>query len=61
MDGVSKECEILELRLLDGLKDQEQPVFVDANISIETLKKIAPSNHVLVMLANPQISVRCFF
>lgn len=61
MDGVSKECEILELRLLDELKDQEQPVFVDTNISIETLKKIAPSNHVLVMLADPQISVRCFF
>ena len=31
MDGVSRECEILELRLLDGLKDQGRPVFVDTN------------------------------
>ena len=61
MDGVSHECEILELRILDGLKEQRKPVFVDTNISIETLKKITPSNHVLVMLADPQISVRRFF
>ena len=61
MDGVSRECEILELRLLDGLKDKGRPVFVDTNISIETLKSITPADHVLVMLANPQISVRRFF
>ena len=61
MDGVSRECEILELRLLDGLKDQGRPVFVDTNISIETLKSITPADHVLVMLADPQISVRRFF
>ena len=61
MDGVSHECEILELRILDGLKEQNKPVFVDTNISIETLKKIAPFDHVLVMLADPQISVRRFF
>jgi dephospho-CoA kinase len=61
MDGVSRECEILELRLLDGLKDQGRPVFVDTNVSIETLKSITPADHVLVMLADPQISVRRFF
>ena len=61
MDGVSRECEILELRLLDGLKDQGRPVFVDTNISIETLKSITPEDHVLVILADPQISVRRFF
>ena len=61
MDGVSKECEILELRILDGLKEQDQPVFVDTNISLDTLKTITPHNHVLVMLADPQISVRRFF
>ena len=61
MDGVSDECEILELRILDGLKDQDRPVFVDTNISIETLKSITPADHVLVMLADPQISVRRFF
>ena len=61
MDGVSIECEILELRLLDELKEQKKPVFADTNISIETLKKITPADHVLVMLADPQISVRRFF
>ena len=61
MDGVSRECEVLELRILDGLKEQRKPVFVDTNISIERLKRITPSNHVVVMLADPQISVRRFF
>ena len=61
IDGVSKECEIVELRILEKLIDQKKPVFVDTNISIETLKKIAPPNHVLVMLADPDISVRRFF
>ncbi|MBR6239781.1 MAG: hypothetical protein IKR03_03295 [Clostridia bacterium] len=61
IDGVSRECEILELRILDGLEKQNKPVFVDTNISIETLKKAVPSDHVLVMLADPEISVRRFF
>ena len=61
MDGVSHECEILELKILDALKKQDRPVFADTNISIETLKKTAPPEHVLVMLADPQISVRRFF
>ncbi len=61
MDGVSRECEILELKILDGLKDQGRPIFVDTNISIEMLKSITPADHVLVMLADPQISVRRFF
>ncbi len=61
MDGVSRECEILELRILDGLNDQGRPVFVDTNISIETLKSITPADHVIIMLADPQISVQRFF
>ncbi len=60
-DGVSKECEMLELRILEGLEKQDKPVFVDTNISIETLKKIAEPGHVLIMLADPMISVRRFF
>jgi hypothetical protein len=60
-DGVSKECEILELRILEGLKEQNRPVFVDTNISIETLKQIAEPGHVLIMLADPLISVHRFF
>lgn len=60
-DGVSKECEILELRILEDLSKQEKPVFVDTNISIETLKTITDDSHVTIMLADPQISVRRFF
>lgn len=60
-DGVSKECEVLELRILNGLEDGGKPVFVDTNISLETLRKIAAPGHVLVMLAEPDVSVRRFF
>ena len=60
-DGVSKECEILELRILEDLVREGRPVFVDTNISIETLKEIADPKHVLIMLADPEISVRRFF
>lgn len=38
-----------------------KPVFVDTNISIETLKKISDTDHVLIMLADPDISVNLFF
>ena len=61
IDGVKKECEILELRMLPEICNQGKPVFVDTNISIATLKRIAPENHTLVMLADPMISVRRFF
>lgn len=61
IDGVAKECEILELRILEELSTQEKPIFVDTNISIETLKAITNYGHVLIMLADPQISVQRFF
>ena len=60
-DGAAKECEILELRILSGLAGQEKPVFVDTNISVETLREVAGPGHVLIMLADPEISVRRFF
>ncbi len=60
-DGVSRECEVLELRILEGLRGQDKPVFVDTNISVETLKAVAAPGHVLIMLADPEISVRRFF
>lgn len=61
IDRTSKECEILELRILKHLSAQEKPVFVDTNVSIETLKTVTDPDHVLIMLADPQISVRRFF
>ena len=61
IDGAAEECEILELRILEELRNQKKPIFVDTNISIETLKTIARPDHVLIMLADPDISVRRFF
>ncbi len=60
-EGVAKECEVLELRILEGLKKQGRRIFVDTNISIETLKKISDTDHVLVMLSDQMVSVNRFF
>ena len=57
----SKECEILELQILETLCTPERPVFVDTNISLDTLRKITDPSHVLIMLADPEISVNRFF
>ena len=65
IDGAARECEILELRILEDMlknpETQNKKIFVDTNISIETLHKIAKHDHVLIMLADPDISVRRFF
>ena len=61
INGTSKECERLELRILEELDKQGRPVFVDTNISVEVLKTAAVHDHVLIMLADPQISVQRFF
>lgn len=61
INGVSKECEVLELRILENLEANGRPVFVDTNICIDTLKKISDERHVLIMLADPSISVSRFF
>lgn len=60
-DGVTVECERLELRILSELDTRGRPVFVDTNIRPETLKTISDRQHVLIMLADPEISVRRFF
>lgn len=59
--GVTKECEILELRMLEEISRRGKPVFVDTNICPETLRKVAAPGHVLIMLAEPEISVKLFF
>ena len=61
IQGVSKECEILELRILEKLCQEGKPIFVDTNVCIETLREIVEPNHVLIMLADQEISVRRFF
>ena len=40
-DGVTKECERLELQILPELAKQGRPVFVDTNIRPETLKTVS--------------------
>lgn len=61
IDGVTKECEVLELKILEELKKQKRRIFVDTNISIETLKEISDADHVLVMLSEQTVSVNRFF
>ena len=61
IDGVSKECETIELRMLPDICKTGKKVFVDTNISVETLHKIAEPGHVVIMLTDPDISVKRFF
>ena len=61
IDATRKECETLELRMLPEICSQGKKVFVDTNISIETLREIAPHDHTLVMLSDPKISIHRFF
>ena len=65
INDVAKECEIIELQIIEKLLNEKEArdkkIFVDTNISIETLQKISDKSHVIVMLADPQISVRRFF
>ena len=39
----------------------KKKIFVDTNIPVEILHKISDENHVLIMLADPNISVQRFF
>ena len=61
IDTVKKECEIIELRMLPEICSRGQKVFVDTNISVETLREITPADHVLVMLSDPEIPIHRFF
>ncbi len=61
IERTSKECEKLELRILEKLCTDGRPVFVDTNVCIDTLREISDTKHVLIMLADPDISVNRFF
>ena len=62
---VQIECEIVELRILEELlgkpEMRDRKIFVDTNIRIETLHKISDTDHVLVMLSDPEIGIHRFF
>ena len=57
----TKECTILELQILEELSKQDKMIFVDTNIPTDVLAKISDKDHVLIMLADPDISVNRFF
>lgn len=57
----TKECTILELRIIEKLSKQDKPIFVDTNIPVEVLAEISDKDHVLIMLVEPDISVKRFF
>ncbi len=59
--GVTLECETLEMQMLKEISGRGKKVFVDTNISLETLRRISDESHVLILLADPDISVRRFF
>ena len=63
--NVAKECEIVELQILEELLNKQEmrqkKIFVDTNIAVETLHKISDTDHVLVMLSDPEISIHRFF
>ena len=66
INNVKKECEIVELQILEELLDKPEirdnkKIFVDTNICIETLHNISDTDHVLVMLADPEIGIHRFF
>jgi hypothetical protein len=65
IENVQKECEIVELQILEELlskpESHDRKIFVDTNIGIETLHKISDADHVLVMLADPEIGIQRFF
>lgn len=61
INKTNKECEILELQIIDNLVKENKLIFVDTNISLDTLMKISDKDHVLIMLADPEVSVTRFF
>ena len=61
INGCTRECTILELKILEKLDGQNTKIFVDTNIPVEVLKQISDKDHVLIMLADPDISVKRFF
>lgn len=61
INGCTRECTILELRILEKLKEQNTKIFVDTNIPVEVLEQISDKDHVVIMLADPEVSVKRFF
>ena len=61
LDGTSREAAELEVIQLLRLSQSGKKIFVDTNISLEQLKKIALWDHVAVLLSPQNLSVERFF
>lgn len=61
IDGCSKEAESLEIIRLFQLVAGDKKVFVDTNISLQTLQDISYYQHITVMLCPQSMSVDRFF
>ena len=61
IEGCIKECTILEMEILEELSRGNKKIFVDTNIPVEILKEISDEHHVLIMLAEPEVSAGRFF
>ncbi|WP_407385787.1 hypothetical protein [Ruminococcus sp.] len=61
IDGCSKEAESLESIRLFQLVAEDKKIFVDTNISLETLREISDYQHIAVLLCPQSTSVDRFF
>lgn len=61
IEGCSRESESLEIIRLFQLISEGRKIFVDTNISLETLNKISDYKHIAVMICPQSMSVDRFF
>lgn len=61
IEGCSKETESLEIIRLFQLVSDDKKIFVDTNISLETLREISDQSRIAVMLCPQSMSVDRFF
>ena len=61
INAVTLECAKLELKILKDLSKEDKMIFVDTNIPVDMLKEISDTDHVLIMLADKDVTVKRFF
>ncbi|MGN0777768.1 MAG: hypothetical protein ACI4MJ_01345 [Aristaeellaceae bacterium] len=62
IEGSAREAVELEIALLIRLTaEDDRPVFVDTNIPVDILRRIAEPHHVAILLSPPETSVNRFF
>lgn len=61
IDACNNECAKLEIEILEKLSRENKKIFVDTNIPTSILHEISDTDHTLIMLADPKISVSRFF